>query len=117
MDIIELIIKQEKQLFLRKDPVAILSELIDDEFMEIGSSSIIHDKKEVVRWLKSDDASQIEGVDFKASFITDEVILLTYVSQIKQPQLDKPKQAMRSSIWKCSAGKWRMIFHQGTPLC
>jgi hypothetical protein len=27
----------------------------------------------------------------------------------------KVSYSMRSSIWKNENGKWRMIFHQGTP--
>lgn len=28
-------------------------------------------------------------------------------------EIDK-KNSLRSSIWKCIEGKWKMIFHQGT---
>ncbi len=112
----DLIIQQEKQLYLRKDPVSILCELVDNDFMEIGSSSNVHDKKEVIRWLKSNDPSKVEGSDFNILFLSDDVILLTYTSVTCSPHLNKPKQARRSSIWRHSAGKWRMVFHQGTPL-
>lgn len=112
----DLIIHQEKQLYLRKDPVSILGELVDNDFMEIGSSSNIHDKKEVLRWLQSDDPSEVEGKDFNTIFLSDDVLLLTYTSTTHSPHLNKPKHARRSSIWRHSAGKWRMVFHQGTPL-
>ncbi len=114
--IIDLIIKQEKQLFLRKDPISVLSELVDDAFMEIGSSSEIHDKKEVIRWLACEDSSEIQGEDFKATFLSENIVLLTYTSVITHPQQDKPKQARRSSVWRRSEGKWKMVFHQGTPI-
>ncbi len=115
-NIVELIIKQEKQLFMRKDPVAVLSELIDDEFIEIGSSSTMYDKNEVIRWLRSGGPSEVEGLKFKAMFLSERIILLTYISVTNRPGLDQPKQAMRSSVWKQSAGRWRMVFHQGTPI-
>ena len=113
--IIELIIKQEKQLFLREDPISVLSELVDDEFMEIGSSSAVHDKTEVIRWLESNDPSEIQGEDFKAKFLSEDIVLLTYISTTNSPQKE-PKQAKRSSIWKRSANKWQMVFHQGTSV-
>ena len=59
--LVNLIIKQEKQLLARTDPIEVLCELIDDEFMEIGSSSQIHDKDEVVRWLSSADQSDLSA--------------------------------------------------------
>ena len=113
--VINLIILQEEQLFLRKEPISVLSALIDDAFIEIGSSGSIHDKAEVIRWFKSGDQSEIQGIDFKAKYLSDDVILLTYQSITKVPGIDAPKQALRSSIWKYTDGVWKMIFHQGTP--
>lgn len=114
--IIDLIIKQEKQLFLRKDPISVLSELVDDEFMEIGSSSEIHDKEEVIRWLGCEDPSEVQGLDFKATFLSENILLLTYTSTTTSPYLERPKQARRSSIWRRTLDKWQMVFHQGTPI-
>ena len=114
--IVDLIIRQEKQLYMRKEPVSVLSEFIDNEFIEIGSSAKIHDKKEVIRWLESKDPSTIHGTNFKATFLSDTILLLTYTSTISSPQLDTPKHALRSSIWRLSTNKWQMVFHQGTPI-
>ena len=34
---------------------------------------------------------------------------------IKNDEIDEAKKySLRSSVWKCFNGKWRMIFHQGT---
>jgi len=44
------------------------------------------------------------------------MILLTYISSIKDTPLAESKQAMRSSIWRLTDGQWRMVFHQGTPM-
>lgn len=110
-----LIISQEKQLLERTDPIEVLCELIDDEFMEIGSSSTIYDKAEVVRWLSSEDRSTRTGMQFKAKQLCDDIILLTYISCIKEQNCSEKKQALRSSIWRQTQGQWRMVFHQGTP--
>jgi hypothetical protein len=44
------------------------------------------------------------------------MILLTYISAIKDKPKRDSKQAMRSSIWRLSDRQWRMVFHQGTPI-
>jgi len=115
-EIVDLIIKQEKKLYIRQDPLPILRELVDDEFMEIGSSANVYDKKEAIRWLGCDDPSEINGMDFKATFLAVDIILLTYTSVTTSPQLVKPKQAKRSSIWRRAEGQWKIVFHQGTPI-
>lgn len=49
--IVNQIVKQEVQLLDKIDSLDVLAELIDNEFIEIGSSSVIYDKTEVIRWL------------------------------------------------------------------
>lgn len=111
-----LIINQEKQLLDRTDPIEVLYDLIDDEFMEIGSSSTVYDKAEVVRWLSSEDRSTRTGMQFKAKQLCDDIILLTYISCIKEHHCSENKQALRSSIWRQTQGQWRMVFHQRTMI-
>jgi glyoxylase I family protein len=114
--VVNQIIKQEIQLLDRIEPLDVLAELIDNEFIEIGSSAVIYDKAEVIRWLGSDDQSERTGTSFKARLLAENIILLTYMSSIKNTPLAESKQAMRSSIWRLTGGKWRMVFHQGTPV-
>lgn len=114
--IINQIIKQETQLLDKVDSPDVLAELIDNEFIEIGSSAVLHDKTEVIRWLGSNDQSERIGTSFKAHPLAENIILLTYMSSIKDTPLAESKQAMRSSIWRLTGGKWRMVFHQGTPM-
>ncbi|HAT7072042.1 TPA: DUF4440 domain-containing protein [Legionella pneumophila] len=110
------LIKQEQQLLDKADALDLLAELIDDEFIEIGSSSIIYDKAEVLRWLASDDQSERIGTSFKAQELSKDVILLTYISSIKDGPDFEIKKARRSSIWRLRNNQWQMVFHQGTPL-
>jgi hypothetical protein len=114
--IINQIIKQETQLLDKVDSPDELAELIDNEFIEIGSSAVIYDKAEVIRWLASNDQSERVGTSFKAHQLSESIILLTYISSIKDTPVADSKQAMRSSIWRLTDGQWRMVFHQGTPL-
>ena len=114
--IVNQIIKQEIQLLNKIDELNVLAELIDNEFIEIGSSATVYDKAEVMRWLASDDPSERIGTSFEAHQLADNIILLTYISIIKDTPNDRSKQAMRSSIWRLTDRQWRMVFHQGTPL-
>ena len=115
-EIINQLIKQEKQLLDRGSSLDVLADLIDDEFIEVGSSATFYDKAEVMRWLSSEDQSERFGSSFKARPLSEEMILLTYISSIKDTPTSDSKQAIRSSIWRLTQGQWRMIFHQGTLL-
>jgi len=114
--VVNQIIKQEIQLLDKVDTLDVLAELIDNEFIEIGGSAAVYDKAEVMRWLASDDPSERIGTSFKAHPLAENIILLTYISSIKDTPVAESKQAVRSSIWRLTDGKWRMVFHQGTPL-
>lgn len=111
-----LIIKLEEQLLEKTDSLTNLIDLIDDEFIEIGSSANEYNKKAVAEWLKSNDQSERTGSLFKAQQLSEDMILLTYISSIKDTPVSETKQAARSSIWRLRNNKWRMIFHQGTPI-
>lgn len=110
------LIKQEQQLLDKTDSLDLLADLIDDDFIEIGSSSTIYDKEEVLRWLANDDQSERIGTSFKVQELSEDVILLTYISSIKDTPDSDIKKAMRSSVWRFRNNHWRMIFHQGTLL-
>ncbi|KTD40120.1 DUF4440 domain-containing protein [Legionella parisiensis] len=114
--IINKIIQQEKKLLDKTDTLSTLIDLIDDEFIEIGSSANEYNKTAVVDWLKSNDQSKRSGSSFKTRQISDDVILLTYISAIKDTPNSEIKYAARSSIWRLRDNQWRMIFHQGTPM-
>ena len=81
--VVNQIIKQEIQLLDKIEPLDVLAELIDNEFIEIGSSAVIYDKTEVIRWLASNDPSERIGTSFKAHPLAENIILLTYMSSIK----------------------------------
>ncbi|KTD21677.1 DUF4440 domain-containing protein [Legionella londiniensis] len=109
------IIKQEKQLIAKKESVEQLSPLIDDEFIEIAQTGKAFDKREVIRWLEQESHSERTGLQFKARLISDQVILLTYISSSKV-EGGNCKLALRSSLWREKEGYWRMVFHQETPI-
>jgi hypothetical protein len=113
--IVELLIQQETMLLDKTESHETLIDLIDDHFIEIGSSAKFFNKKDVIEWLAQVEEIEWAGSDFAARPLADGMILLTYISS--SITSDSPaKKAMRSSIWRQQNNKWRMIFHQGTPM-
>ena len=113
---IEHIITQEKRLLDRTELEKNLSTLIDDEFIEIGSSATHYNKTDVIQWLSTEDQSLRSGTDFLAKLLENHLVLLTYTSHIQNAPGTPVKTALRSSIWRKQNDIWQMVFHQGTPI-
>jgi hypothetical protein len=113
---IEHIINQEKRLLDRIETQKNLSTLIDDEFIEIGSSGTPYNKADVIQWLSTEDHSIRSGRDFLARSLANNLVLLTYTSHIQNGPGAPVKKALRSSIWRKRDDIWQMVFHQGTPI-
>lgn len=113
--IVDTIILQEKRLLDKTEAASTLEALIDDEFIEIASSSQCYCKSDVMQWLLMEDQSIRSGTDFSAMQLSDDIILLTYTSHIQDTPNSPIKKAARSSIWRKKDNRWSMVFHQGTP--
>ena len=90
------------------------SELLSNGFVEFCSSGYVwhYNKGESV----DEEIQQInwEIKDFAINQLSDVCLLATY-KLIKHNELNENKKySLRSSIWKCFDGKWKMFFHQGT---
>ena len=93
-----------------------ISDILDDEFIEYTSSGReYHYKKGDVFQDKNDDRELDWRIyDFKIKQLSEECILATY-KVVKNDEKDESKKyTLRSSIWKYTDGKWKMVFHQGT---
>lgn len=88
-----------------------ISKLLADDFFEIGSSGVM--------WYKSDGIAE-EGLGivrmtlshFELHQLSEDIALVTY----RIYNEDKKQHTLRSSIWQCRNGEWKMYFHQGTPV-
>ena len=93
-----------------------VSELLSDGFTEFTSSGYIYNYNtgQVI-----DEGTDLQDMDwkirdFEINQLSKDCILATYIL-IKDSELDENRKcSLRSSIWKCFDGKWKMIFHQGT---
>ena len=105
------VIRCEQRLLdpsVRAEPQAV-DELLHPEFIEFGSSGRVWDRSSIVAALQADPQVTSEGSDYQAVTLTEGVVLLTYWLTGSRPSL-------RSSIWVKDADRWRLRFHQGTPV-
>lgn len=93
-----------------------IAELLSDDFIEFTSSGRV-DSYEVGEVFQSkDDNTELnwEIKDFNIRELSKDCVLAMY-KVIKYDEIDENKKySLRSSIWKCFEGQWKMIFHQGT---
>ncbi|MEM7708128.1 MAG: DUF4440 domain-containing protein [Pseudomonadota bacterium] len=81
-------------------------ELLAPEFMEIGQSGKVYDKTQVLEAMKAEPLTEgLVAEEFAARQLAADIVLVTY----------RCKATLRSSIWRKTAGRWQLVFHQGTP--
>ncbi len=91
-----------------------MESILAPDFFEFGRSSRVYTRVDTL----AVPAQEIDAVlplsDFKARLLDTNVAQVTYKSVVRYPAGDE--QALRSSIWTRSGGKWALRFHQGTPI-
>jgi len=88
-----------------------LIELLADEFIEFSSSGRIYNKADLVEALQAESPSKQTANDFKVARLCPDAALLTYRIHLHR---EPPVHTLRSSVWRRSNGKWRIVFHQAT---
>ncbi|MGQ0574349.1 MAG: nuclear transport factor 2 family protein [Pseudonocardia sp.] len=83
--------------------------LIDPGFVEFGSSGTVYDRESVLDALSSDDTVAPTVEDMTATRPALDVVHLTYRTRRAD------RVTLRSSLWHRRDGRWRIVFHQGTP--
>jgi hypothetical protein len=94
---------------------ALMRETFADDFLEFGSSGRVYNLDDML--VDVDCSATINAAiplpEFKARYLTDDVVQVIYVSEVVHG--DRKEVGNRSSIWSRVDGKWRLRFHQGTP--
>ena len=90
-----------------------LEQLLDDGFIEFGSSGNRWTKQSVIETLKNESCVETEITDFIVTLLSDKIALATYTARSGQSD-KKGHSSLRSSIWKLTNDDWKIIFHQGT---
>lgn len=86
-----------------------LNNIIADDFIEFGSSGRVYNKNEIRAFLLSSEAPVPELKNFSVRDIGNNTFLVTYISE------KNDTFTLRTSIWEEINGKWKILFHQGTP--
>jgi hypothetical protein len=113
----------ERELALQTEEVrgseSQLRELLAPDFREFGRSGRAYTLEDVVRLLPgetgSEDQTPKTGIaGFQIARLSEAIALATYRG-IRESK-DGILYTNRSSIWRLDPdGRWRMVFHQGTP--
>jgi ketosteroid isomerase-like protein len=95
---------------VRRDRAAV-DRLLSPDFVEIGVSGRVWDKRSVLDLLSADTRPPPAVSDLRAEWLSPDAILVTY-------RAHRPGAAisMRASVWLRDADGWRVRFHQGTPV-
>lgn len=93
-----------------------INELLSDDFIEFCSSGNIYNYNKGDVFDKTINSSKIkwEIKEFSTKQLSNESILATYKVIKHSESKENIRYSLRSSIWKCLNGKWKIIFHQGT---
>ncbi|MFC9620869.1 DUF4440 domain-containing protein [Streptomyces sp. NPDC056930] len=90
---------------------ALVSELLDPEFLEFGASGRRWDATSVLT-VTSDGSvapeAPVEVSDMSGVVLAPGIVHLTYFAD------HSGRRAWRSSVWRLTEVGWRMYFHQGT---
>ena len=117
-DLDALLLKLEGALHLREVRASTvrLEELLDEDFHELGVSGNVWTRGAVVDALRDEAFSQRTMTDFRVLRMANDVALVTYRVH-REASAERPAaDSLRSSLWRCRQGLWRVAFHQGTPL-
>ena len=89
--------------------------LLDESFVEFGSSSRIYDKQQTLAMQIQEFSVQLPLTDFTVRQLAPSVALVTYRSIVINAD-GSTKEALRSSVWIRKGNTWKIVFHQGTPV-
>ena len=109
MNDIEIVISLETELVTppaRNNPKR-LSNLLHEDFEEIGKSGKLYNKEETIEALRNEQNFKCELSDFRGSNLSKNIIVLKYLS------CSNGISAHRTSVWVKNE-QWQLLHHQGT---
>ena len=87
-----------------------LTDLLAEDFTEVGASGAVWDKASILDLLASEDFAEIEVLELGGRPIGRDFILLQWISR------RAGMRARRTSLWRRTESGWELVHHQGTPL-
>ncbi len=86
-----------------------LADLLDDGFVEHGTSGRVFTRAEVLALLRTAPDRRFAVEEFRVRELAPGCALATFRT------LADGVPSLRSSIWCLREGRWKILFHQGTP--
>lgn len=88
--------------------------LLAEDFLEIGASGAVFGKQVVLDALPAERGIVFAAFAMQVRPVTLDVACVTYAAT--RTQGGDVRRSLRSSWWRREPdGRWRMVFHQGTP--
>lgn len=88
-----------------------VAELLDKDFVEIGSGGRAHSRKEILAALLEEPTTLWTASEFGVRMLSQNIALVSYRAFRHS---NPPVHSLRSSIWRETGGNWQMVFHQAT---
>ena len=85
--------------------------LLRSDFVEFGSSGRVYHKNMLIDMMVNEQHAPVLIRDFNVRDLAGQAALVTYRTVGQSGQ-----EARRSSVWVLRAGRWQMVFHQGTRI-
>ncbi len=106
----------EERLASRDGNANTFADLLDEHVLEIGRSGKIYLRPDILVALeRGEKFRRVEISEFKLSAVDENTVLAVF--RTSRPEMKNKRDTRRSSLWKCGDdGRWRLVFHQGTPL-
>ncbi len=90
-----------------------MEKILASDFFEFGRSGKTYTRAQTLSTATEKINAKIPLKDFKVHQITNNVFLVTYISEVHYKELEV---ANRSSIWLKTPTGWQLKFHQGTAI-
>jgi hypothetical protein len=95
----------------RFDP-AHMDDVLALGFVEFGRSGRRYDRDAIITAEAAPIGARLPLEDFAVLLVRPDVALVTYVNE---DEADGYRRSNRMSLWVEAGGRWRLLFHQGTP--
>jgi len=84
------------------------------DFQEFGRSGRRYNREQALAVESEQLKARLPLEEVTVQGLSGDVVLVTYISEVTYDEL--VLRANRSSLWVREAGRWRLRFHQGTPI-
>ena len=112
------ILQREAELLspeIRTDSARLLTYL-DTDFYEISMNGKQYSREEIVELLSHNNETEYFLDESSVSWLTPDILIHNFHCTVKEPDYSETIQTRRSSIWRHSQFRWKLVFHQGTRI-